>query len=485
MILIFKKQLVGMALVLLSCFLAGAMSPGFCQSAFDSDEDTLEVFEDNGKEKTILDEDSMEDENLQIFEDDGTVTQKQLPLEKSSLAHRFLDDSTFTLGYQFSLATGTNAEIVTNYAYLRHEYETLFCKNLFFKFDGKVKFIPETDHRADAEDKDLFLEGSVRELYLQAGYDDFSVKLGNQIIVWGKADTAAITDVVSPRDLSEFIFLELEDARFGQFMLSSDIYWDIANLFVFISPFPDTDREPDIGTRYFRTLPDLDSYAINENKPEFGDLEYGLRLSKTLEKTELSFMAGRFFANAPVYGHNGAFENDMPILRKDFAEYNMAGAAVSYAMQSFLLKFEGAFKNNFPLQGLDENNYYTIVASDIFDAMAGLEYNANDRYLLTFELSNRHIFGNMSTLPATDRDSTSFYFAYLKNFFNDTLEFEYIFYYHIQDENLFHDFQLTYDVTDNIEVKGSLALFNMQDKDSILWQYKDEDRITFEIRYYF
>ena len=47
-------------------------------------------------------------------------------------------------------------------------------------------------------------------------------KAGKQIVVWGKADAAVVTDIMSPRDLTELVFTSLEDARLGQQMLILD-----------------------------------------------------------------------------------------------------------------------------------------------------------------------------------------------------------------------------------------------------------------------
>lgn len=467
-----KKQTICLPLLIMACLLTGSWTSGYCRSAFDSDEETAEIFDGD---------ESFDD----LYPSDKATGKPREEKASPGFAARFLEDITFTLGYQFSHGTVGDPEIITNYGYLRQEFETLFGGNYFFRFDGKLAFIPRTDHRADARDEDPFLRPRLRELYLQAGYDDFSIKLGNQIIVWGKADTAAITDVVSPRDLSEFIFLDLEDSRFGQFTLSVDIYRGIGNAFFFITPYPDTDENPDDGTRYDRKLPGLDLFTIREVEPEFGDLEYGIRLDRDLSRTEVSLMAGRFYANSPVYHSSGEYEDTSPILIEDYPVYTMVGTAATYAMESILLKFELAYKNRFPLQGIDSENAYTRTESALLDVAAGLEYNANGRYLMTLEISNRHILGDLATLSAYDRDSTSFYYTFGKDFLNQTVEFEYVLYYHINDRNVIHDAQLTYDLTDSIEIRASYAIFNIRDEDSLLWQYREEDRITFDINCFF
>lgn len=435
------------------------------------------------------------------------------------LMDKLRNSSRFTLGYELSFGTASRPDLIANNLYIRQETQGLFYKNLFFKFDGRVLLLPENDHRAEARDKELVLEEHLREFYLQAGFDNFSVRFGRQIVVWGKADAAIITDVVSARDNSDFIFIKLEDSRVGQMMLSTDIYTTLGNIFLFISPEPPTDIEPDKGTRYYRQFPGTEEFVVTEKASSFSDIEYGTRWARSFEKTDLSFMAGRFFSNRAIYvsdlsrisGLSPDFftlssdklESDAKSFDKFFFDaqsgqtsinevvnhtvkpFKMAGIAASHARENILFKVESAFKRDFPLQGMDENQNYIAEAKDLLDLSLGVEYNANDRYHLSFELSHRYITGKLNHLPFDDRNSTASYFTFTKEYLNQTLEFEYMLYHHIQERNTFHHFRLTRDVTDNFQIIGSLAFFNIQDEASNLWYYKDEDRISVEMRYYF
>ncbi|MCD4719128.1 MAG: hypothetical protein K8S13_04615 [Desulfobacula sp.] len=427
-----------------------------------------------------------DDEDILFEEEAATTLSDDEQAQNPTFPDAFLNDSTFTLGYQFSHGTDEESKIIDNSFYLRLEYETLFAQNLFFKFDGKGELHPKTDHRTNAKNKNLILNGSVREAFFQAGYENFSLKIGNQVNVWGKADTAAITDVVSPRDTSQFIFTRLEDARFGQLIISGNFYTNDTNAFIFISPLPEIDKEPDTNSRYDRPLEGVDLFLIKPDKPEFGDLEYGLKVDKTLSKTDFSIMAGHFYSNAALYNDKGYDENSKPVMEKTYPDYAMAGAALEHAWHSCLFKLELAFKNKFPLQGININNRYVFEKKNILDSAFGIEYNANYKYQMSFEISNRYILSNTSgLLPGTDKNSSAFYTTFTKDFLNQTLEFEYIFYYHIQEQNQFHHFRLTYDLTDNMEIQAGYACFSAEDENNLMWLYRKEDRINFEIKYFF
>ncbi|MBF0452114.1 MAG: hypothetical protein HQK75_15540 [Candidatus Magnetomorum sp.] len=441
-------------------------------SSFDSD-DTL--FD---QEETTL----FESEASSWIEDDVLRNQEK---ENPSLFQRiFLKDSRFTLGHEFSFGLNLKPDAITNNTYIRQELQTLLHDTLFLQCDARLRVMFENDHRAEAQKKDLLTESSLRELYLQLGFENFSIKLGKQIVIWGKADTGIITDVVSPRDTSDFIFIRLEDSRFGQTMLSSTVYTDFGRYFFFIAPKPLTDKEPDEGTRYY--IPFQGLFIMEEIKPENADIEYGSRWEKTFGKTDVSLMTGRFFSNTGIYQFSGIdFFSRKPRLQKKYHAYEMIGMAASHVKDSFLFKIEAAYKRNYSLQGLNFSDWVFPEQKNLMDVSVGTEYNANDRYQVSVELAHRHINGNMKGLPFDKKNSTTLYCIITKNFFNQTVNTEYLFYYHIQESNAFHQLRLTRDVTDNFQIITSFAFFDSQDDQSLLWFFKDEHRLTVDINYYF
>lgn len=397
----------------------------------------------------------------------------------------FLHQSDVTLGHSVSLATDPGTKTITNHSFLRYEFETLFQENLFFRFDGKATARWESDHRARAEGCHVKMDTGIRELYMQAGFDNFNIALGKKIVVWGKADTAIVTDVVSPRDLSDFIFTRIEDARIGQFMASAEIFTGIGNFFIFLSPDPSTDILPDPGTRYFRPLPGIDNYEFYPDALSEKDIETGIRYSRTMGQTDISIMAGWFYENTGIYVASDSIDGIKPALYFNHSPYAMYGAAFSTARGSFIYKGEMAFKKDFPLQGFDESSGYQKFQAHVIDAAAGIEFNANGEYQMSLECSNRHVYDISPGDILNSEDSTMAYYTFTKDFFNQTLMVEYMFFYHIQDHDMFNHFRLTYDYSDSIQMEAGYTFFNIHDDNGRLSPYKNEDRISFEIRYYF
>jgi hypothetical protein len=453
---------------------------------FDLDENKQIKSETNSEPHSSFDDDPLIDDDA-VFGDTDDFQDDESAAKDNPYYEQLLKDARFTLGYAFSNNLRVKPSFVTHETYLRSEIQTLLSENLFFQFDGRLNYFFDNDHRTQAQHKSALLDTHLREFFFQMGFEQFNVTLGRQIVVWGKADTQIITDVVSPRDNSDFIFIKLEDSRFGQLMLSSDIYTKWGNLFIFLSPKPLTDQEPEKGTQYDIKIPGMDQVIINNDALTFSDTEFGMRWQQSLGKTELSLMAGYFFDNRYIYHFSDIdFIRKKPIFEKIYHSYEMFGMAASYVSGAYLFKIETAFKNRLSFQKVDLDQLdIGAIEKDVVDFGIGVEYNANGRYQISGEISNRFITNSSEDLLFTNKNSTAIYTIFTKDFFNETLTFEYVFFYHVQEQNNFHQFRLTNEITDNFQMNVSCAFFSIKDKESLLWYYRNEDRLSVDFQYYF
>ncbi len=389
-----------------------------------------------------------------------------------------LTDFTFTLAHDLSWATREpDPGIVTNRSSLRCEFDKSFWDNLFIKFDGKASLYLENDHVAEAGGKDADVDEEIREFYIQAGFDRFMIRAGKQVVVWGETDGDVINDVVSPRDESEFIFMDLEDSRLGQYMASMDLYSDYGDCLFFVTFKPGFNETPDRGTRYYRGLGDA---VVTEERTEFSDREAGFKWKKIFDKFELSFMTASLLQNAGVLEHQSG-----NVYNKVYERYGFYGVGASYTIGSFLFKIDASFKNDYSLQSKGIEFQYGKKERNISDAAFAIEYDANGRYTMNLELTNRHVFDYSKELCGMDRNNTGLYFQYNKKFFNDTLEFEYASYHQFQEKNTFHKTELDYSFSDDIELSIEYVFFQMTDRESFLWNYRNEDRIGAELKIYY
>ncbi|WP_236891969.1 DUF1302 family protein [Desulfoluna limicola] len=380
--------------------------------------------------------------------------------------------------YSHQLAFGTkDSDIITNRSSLRCEFERLWSETIFTRFDGKAFVYYGSDHMAEAENKRARFEEKVRELYVQTSGDRFMVKVGRQVVVWGETEAEVVNDVVSPRDQTELVFIDLEDSRVGQNMVSAELYPGFGDMLLFVSFNPVFNETPEQRTRYFRGIEDL---SVTEETSDFFDNEAGGRWKKVFGKSDLALMAATLLQNDGVLVSEGGSD-----YRKVHGRYAFYGIGASHTIDGFLFKADVAFKNGYALQAVTGDGRLTGRRHDVLDAALGMEFDANGRYSLNTELTNRHIFGFESNLYHQQKDSTGFYLQYDKNFLSDTLAFQYSYHRQLQVYNEIHKARLDHSFSDHIELTLDYVHFESRGEESFLWEYRDEDRVSAEFRYFF
>ncbi|WP_069131399.1 hypothetical protein [Rhodohalobacter halophilus] len=102
---------------------------------------------------------------------------------------------------------------------------------------------------------ELDTELLVREIYFEKYYDNSDLRIGRQLINWGRTTGGFVTDIISPTDLREFLTLSPEDFRLGVTAIDFRRYFSANSLQFIFSPIPEYDRIPDQESRWFPLQP--------------------------------------------------------------------------------------------------------------------------------------------------------------------------------------------------------------------------------------
>jgi len=79
--------------------------------------------------------------------------------------------------------------------------------------------------------------GNLEEFYADLHFGRFDLRLGQQIVTWGRTDVFAPTDVINSVDTSRMIDTELGHYKIPNLMVKADYYWDYVNLEGIFIPF--------------------------------------------------------------------------------------------------------------------------------------------------------------------------------------------------------------------------------------------------------
>ncbi|MES2152499.1 MAG: DUF1302 family protein [Pseudomonadota bacterium] len=159
-----------------------------------------------------------------------------------------------------------------------------FAENL----DGKLELrVSDPGIGKGASTKNQLLEG-----YLNAHFEKADLRVGKQIIAWGRADGINPTDNLTPRNYAAMLPFE-DDQRFGTTAVKLDYYLSQAyTVTAFVTPFFEPSKIP---------LPTARGYTFIETKPHatLSNTELGLKLNQVSDGLDWSVSAFHGFSLLP------------------------------------------------------------------------------------------------------------------------------------------------------------------------------------------
>lgn len=149
----------------------------------------------------------------------------------------------------------------------RADYDAVFLANNFYNTDVR---------------KDQQFELVLRENYIDASLGDWDVRLGRQHVIWGEMVGLFFADVVSARDMREFILPEFSLLRIPQWAARAEYFRDDFHGELLWIPLPTYDETGKPGSEFFPWQPTVPGLAVryqNEVKPatNLNNSNYGLR----------------------------------------------------------------------------------------------------------------------------------------------------------------------------------------------------------------
>ncbi len=321
-------------------------------------------------------------------------------------------------------------------------------------------------------------EFELTELFFQTELaDGLDIKVGRQIVVWGKSDNIRITDVLNPLDYRQPGLVDIRDLRLPVTMTRLDYYWDSWSLSGLIIHEPRFDKTPIFGSDFFpgtTALPETEKPGWSLDNQQFG-----LALSGVFSGWDIALYTASIFDQRTYIEATGGA---VPV--RKHGRISMAGLATNIALGNWLVKAEAAW-----LDGLQFTNLPGEEKSRI-DALVGIEYSGFSETTISLEMANQHLVDfdpRLEALPDVQQENTVQYvLRYTREFLNDTLRFTMLIsaYGSSLDGGGFERFELDYDITDNLSITGALIFYESGDHYP-LRTIGDNDRFLLELEYRF
>jgi len=372
-------------------------------------------------------------------------------------------------------------------------------------------------------------EVDFREVWVQGSLlDNLDLKLGRQIVNWGRSDSLRVLDVFNPLDNREPGLVDIEDLKRPVTMLRLDYYLRGAlsswNLQLLVAPEIRYNQDPPYGSD-FNPLP----FPVERDRPQhWGEVpEFGLAVNGIFHGWDISFYGAYYFEDRPwmTYEMDAVLQSLDPLQLADASielverqsRIAMGGVGANYTVGSWLFKGELAYLHGFEfahhavevdLSGLPVVRFGPDRMFDDksrWDAMLGAEYYGFSDTQIAVEVVYRH-FNDFEEGRGEDPLGDPFnYESGMDNLPNYALEHQMATAIRITQELMNDRLELTalgiifnndshlgsivrlsgeFEVRDALLVGGGIALY--QEGDSIEFQQVGRnDRIFLEVEYSF
>jgi hypothetical protein len=316
------------------------------------------------------------------------------------------------------------------------------------------------------------------EVYISTSLTDtLDVKLGRQVVVWGKADNVRVTDILNPLDNRIPGMVDIKYRRLPVTMSKLDYYtgnWSLNGLILHEVRF---DKQPVFNSDFFPGTTPAPAEAIPADFT-VDNQQYGLALNGIFSGWDLSLY------QAWVYDNRAHLSTDGESPQLVHNRVSMTGFTTNMAHGNWLFKAEGAWWSGLEFAATDDKTFTRI------DLMAGVEYTGFSETVLSLEAVNRHLVHFDQRLEKapdySEQDQQQTVFMATRDFLNDTLTAKLLcsLFGSFGDDGAFERLQLDYDLDDHSTITGGIILY--QDGDAYAFsEVEDNDRIFLEYSYAF
>ncbi len=250
-------------------------------------------------------------------------------------------------------------------ANVRLDYDAVFDVNSFYP---------------SAVAHDQRTNATLRETYLDASAGDWDFRLGRQHVVWGEMVGLFFADVVSARDLREFILPDFDTLRTPQWAARAEYFKDDFHaelLWVPVASYDDIGKPGAEFYPYQPVLPGFVGQYRNEVRParNLGNGNYGLRLTTLRGGWDMSAFHYRSMDIAPTF-YREIVLAPVPTMTFEARHERIAqtGGTVAKDFGSVVLKGEAVYTRGRKFGILTLTDPDGLAAQNTLDWAAGLDF---------------------------------------------------------------------------------------------------------------
>jgi hypothetical protein len=371
--------------------------------------------------------------------------------------------------------------------------EGSFNENVKYKISGRADYdaiFALNDFYPENVRDDQEFEAMFRETYLDISAGDLDFRLGRQHIIWGEVIGLFFADVVSAKDLREFVLLDFDLIRIPQWAARVEYFKDDFHAeFIFI-PYMTYDEIGVPGSEFYPfpppPPPEFGAVILDERQPDnsIDNAAYGARLSILKGGWDVSgFYYGSVDAS-PFFSRQIANDPEpLFIYQPDHDRIQQMGITASKDFGPFIFKGEGIYTMDrwFNVDLLSDPD--GIVQKDMVDYVLGLERPLPKDSRINIQFFQRWFPSHDQSMFFNEFETgVSFYVS--TKAFHENVEPEGLVIYSLTRNDSMIRLKLNWYLQENWRLTGG-ADFLSGDPLGLFGRFDHSDRIYYELRYSF
>ena len=351
----------------------------------------------------------------------------------------------------------------------------------------------------------------LREAYIDWKGEMLALRIGRQIVSWGKADDIQITDVLNPRDETNVVAADYSESKLGVDAVRLSLLTEKTQVDAYWIPFftPSILPLAKGNPLHSRIFPEeVDGVGINYPE-KYDDFELP---EKRLSKSELALRASSYtsVADLSLYGFYGW--DDLPLIRYnpnivfgdgedmpatsysidvtgEYKRMYMIGADAAIPAGDFVFRLEGAYfpKRHFQTNANsqlfmynDENRPASKKTHQLL-GLAGLDWTPSGGWTITAQYIADGVIDYDSDLDRNEFQHQAT-LSIEKSILNETLTIMASGALDLWDFSSASELELDYKLTDAITLSliGDLYLEGPDNKEGLYGEYRDFSSVTFK-----
>ncbi len=282
-------------------------------------------------------------------------------------------------------------------------------ERLKWKLGGRADFDPVIDSSSfylDRVKSDQRADFFWRENYLSVGAGDWEFTLGAQNIVWGEVAGLFFADVVSARDLREFLLPSFDIIRIPQWAARAEYFSGDSKLELVWIPTPTFDNIGKPGSDFYPVrLPSPTPEAVaaafrDPVRPSrtLDNSNYGVRAGTLVSGWDLAAFYYRTFATSPTF-----YRVSPTTYEPRYDRISQVGATLSKDFGSFVARAEAVYANGQKFGSSDPLAAQGVIARRTLDWILSAEMPFEVvEGRVNVQLFKRHYFGGSADSITVD-----------------------------------------------------------------------------------